>query len=57
MLVMAFFDSALMDKLLKSLRDGKQTVRLKAVLTPYNQHWTCERLYQELAQEAAQFEK
>ncbi len=57
MLVMAFFDSALMDKLLKSLRDGKQTVRLKAVLTPYNQHWTCERLYQELSQEAAQFEK
>ncbi|MBR3105638.1 MAG: DUF3783 domain-containing protein [Clostridia bacterium] len=57
MIVMAFFDSALMDRLLKSLRDGRQTVRLKAVLTPYNQHWTCGQLYRQLCQEAAQMGK
>ena len=53
MLVMAFFDSALLDRFLKSLRDGKQTVRLKAVLTPHNVHWTCGELYRHLSQEAA----
>lgn len=53
MIVMAFFDSALVDRLLKSLRDGKQSVRLKAVLTPYNQRWTCGQLYTHLREEAA----
>ena len=57
MLVMAFFESALMDRLLKSLRDGRQTVRLKAVLTPHNRQWTCGQLYQCLRQEAALMEK
>lgn len=54
MLVMAFFDSALMDRLLRSLREGKVIVRLKAVLTPYNRYWTCGQLFQHLCQEAAQ---
>ncbi|MBR3018460.1 MAG: DUF3783 domain-containing protein [Clostridia bacterium] len=55
MIVMAFFDSAVVDKLLKSLRDGGQSVRLKAILTPTNRHWTCGQLFQQLSQEAAQF--
>ena len=57
MIVMAFFDNSLIDKLLKSLRDSGQSVRLKAILTPTNQHWTCERLYLQLAQESAQMGK
>ena len=54
MIVMAFFDAGLVDKLLKSLRDGRQTVRLKAVLTPYNRQWTCGQLFEHLNLEAAQ---
>ncbi len=57
MLVMAFFDGALMDQLLKELRANGQTVRLKAVLTPHNRHWTCPELYRHLCMEAAQFER
>ena len=53
MLVMAGFDDALLDRLLKALRDSGQTVRLKAVLTPHNRHWTCGQLYLQLSQEAA----
>ena len=56
-LMMAFFNDALVDRLLKSLRDGGQSVRLKAVLTPYNRQWTCGRLYRQLSQEAAQMMK
>lgn len=54
MLVMAFFDSALMDQLLRELRTNGQTVRLKAVLTPHNRRWTCGALCRHLSLEAAQ---
>jgi len=57
MLVMAFFHDGLMDKLLKELRSNGQNVRLKAVLTPFNRHWTCPELYRHLAMEAAQLER
>ena len=57
MIVMAFFDSALVDRLLKSLRDSRQSVKLKAILTPTNQRWTCGQLCRQLSQEAAQFGK
>ncbi|MBR5111249.1 MAG: DUF3783 domain-containing protein [Clostridia bacterium] len=57
MIVMAFFDDGLVDKLLKSLRSGGQSVRLKAVLTPSNRFWTCEQLCWHLSQEAAQLER
>lgn len=57
MLVMAFFQDSLMDKLLRELRANGQSVRLKAVLTPYNRHWTCQELYRQLSMEAAQLER
>ncbi len=54
MLVMAFFNSALMDQLLRELRANGQTVRLKAVLTPHNRRWTCGALCRHLSLEATQ---
>lgn len=54
LMVMAFFDSGLMDQLLKELRANGQTVRLKAVLTPHNRRWTCGALCRHLSLEAAQ---
>lgn len=54
MLVMAFFNSALMDQLLGELRTNGQTVRLKAVLTSHNRNWTCGTLCRHLSLEAAQ---
>ena len=53
MIVMAFFDDALTDSMLRTLRESGQGVRLKAVLTPTNRHWTCSQLYRQLSQEAA----
>ena len=57
MLVMAFFPDQLLDAFLKSLRAGGQTVQLKAVLTPTNQHWNCGQLYWNLSQEAEHINK
>ncbi len=52
MLVMAFLSEEQMDRLLKSMREDGCQVPLKAVLTPYNRHWTCGELYGALAEEA-----
>lgn len=53
MLVMAHFPDALADRFLKALRESGCGVALKAMLTPYNRFWTCERLFRELTREAA----
>ena len=53
MLVMAFFEDALINRLLAALRQsGMAPIRLKAVLTAHNRAWNCGRLYTELSQEA-----
>lgn len=53
MLVLAFLEDALLDRLLPALRADQEPVRLKAVLTPANRGWTCAQLYRELKSEAA----
>lgn len=55
MLVMAFFDDALMDRWLAEMRRMGVAAPLKAVLTPHNRAWTCGRLYRELSRENAYF--
>ena len=55
MLVLAFFEDALLDRFLAALRQNGLAVPLKAVLTPNNSRWTCAALYQELKREAAAF--
>ena len=58
MMVMAHFSDALMDRWLAVFRqNGLQAVRLKAVLTPYNQSWNCGKLHAMLSLEAAFFEQ
>ena len=52
MLLFAFMDDPLLDRLLPALRSGIAPVRLKAVLTPSNRGWNCARLYRELSSEA-----
>ena len=56
-MVMAGFPDALIDRFLREIRQsGLRPVRLKAVLTPYNQGWTLGELSLRLSQEAAQME-
>ena len=56
-MVMARFPDALIDRFLSAIRQsGLSPVRLKAVLTPYNQGWTLGRLSTVLGREAAQME-
>ena len=55
MLVMAGFEGKLMDQFLMGLRQNGCPVPLKAVLTLYNRHWKCEKLYDELTREALSF--
>lgn len=55
MLVMAGFSDRLTDAFLAALRSAGCAVPLKAVMTPYNREWSCERLYRELAMEALSF--
>ena len=52
MIVMANMTDQQTDMLLKAIREsGMPPIRLKAVLTPTNQHWSCGQLYQELNKE------
>ena len=57
MLVFAFMEDQLLERLLPALRSDMAPVRLKAVLTPDNRGWTCGQLYRELKGEAEAFEK
>lgn len=58
MLVLAFFDDALIDRFLQAMRaSGLAPVRLKAVLTPVNSAWHCGQLYAALSGEAAALER
>lgn len=50
-MIMAFFPEELMDRWLQALRNAGESVALKAVLTPYNRHWTIEKLARELQAE------
>lgn len=56
-MVMARFPDALIDRFLREIRQsGLKPVRLKAVLTPYNQHWSLGELALQLSREAKQME-
>ncbi|MBR6184790.1 MAG: DUF3783 domain-containing protein [Clostridia bacterium] len=53
-MVMARFEDALVDRFLRQMRQsGLEPVRLKAVLTRYNQHWPLAHLALQLKKEAA----
>lgn len=56
-MVMASFEDALIDRFLLEIRkSGLRPVRLKAVLTQYNQGWSLSGLSSQLAREAALME-
>ena len=52
MLVFSGFDSTLLDRFLKAIREeGIPGVALKAVLTPVNMYWNSARLHEEISRE------
>ena len=58
MMIFAHFSNALLDRFLLEMKEARiEPVRLKAVLTPHNQSWSCGQLCAALSQEALYMEQ